>query len=127
VDRIIDQFPADRQAQVRTMLSESLKGVVSQTLCKRIGGGRAAALEVLLGTGSVANLIREGKTFQLPSIMQTGKAAGMVTLNDALFDLVKRNVVAPQDALAKAVAKAEFKSMLERGGFKLDAAGAVAA
>jgi twitching motility protein PilT len=106
------------------MLSESLKGVVSQTLCKRIGGGRAAALEVLLGTGSVSNLIREGKTFQLPSIMQTGKAQGMVTLNDALFDLVKRSVVAPQDALAKAVAKGEFKSMLERGGFKLDAAAA---
>ena len=116
VDRIIDQFPADRQSQVRTMLSESLKGVVSQTLCKRIGGGRAAALEVLLGTGSVSNLIREGKTFQLPSIMQTAKSAGMVTLNDALFDLVKRNVVAPADALAKAVAKAELKTMLERGG-----------
>ncbi|MBF5042234.1 type IV pilus twitching motility protein PilT [Aggregicoccus sp. 17bor-14] len=124
VDRIIDQFPTDRQAQVRTMLSESLKGVVSQTLCKRIGGGRAAALEVLLGTGSVANLIREGKTFQLPSIMQTGKAAGMVTLNDALFDLVKRGVVAPADALSKAVAKTEFKAMLERGGFKLEQAAA---
>ncbi len=82
---------------------------------------------MLLGTGSVANLIREGKTFQLPSIMQTGKAQGMVTLNDALFDLVKRNVVAPADALAKAVAKGEFKAMLERGGYKPDATGAAAA
>ena len=122
VDRIIDQFPTDRQAQVRTMLSESLKGVVSQTLCKRIGGGRAAALEVLLGSGSVANLIREGKTFQLPSIMQTGKAAGMVTLNDALFDLVKRKVVEPKEAYLKSVAKAEFRSMLERAGHKVEAA-----
>src|SRR5213079_2917163 len=85
VDRVIDQFPPDRQAQVRTMLSESLKGVIAQTLCKKIGGGRAAALEILLGVGSVANLIREGKTFQLPSIMQTGKAHGMVTLNDSLL------------------------------------------
>ncbi|HET9451996.1 MAG TPA: PilT/PilU family type 4a pilus ATPase [Aggregicoccus sp.] len=122
VDRVIDQFPADRQAQVRTMLSESLKGVVSQTLCKRIGGGRAAALEVLLGTGSVANLIREGKTFQLPSIMQTGKAHGMVTLNDALFDLVKRKVVEPKEAYLKSVAKAEFRAMLERAGHKVEAA-----
>src|SRR3712207_4556675 len=63
VDRIIDQFPPDRQAQVRTMLSESLKGVISQTLCKKIGGGRAAAQEVLIVTSSVSNLIREGKTF----------------------------------------------------------------
>jgi twitching motility protein PilT len=66
VDRIIDQFPADRQSQIRVMLSESLKGVISQTLCRKIGGGRAAAREVLLGTPAVSNLIREGKTFQIP-------------------------------------------------------------
>ncbi|HZI13278.1 MAG TPA: type IV pilus twitching motility protein PilT [Myxococcus sp.] len=120
VDRIIDQFPPDRQSQIRMMLSESLKGVISQTLCKKIGGGRAAAQEVLLCTGSVANLIREGKTFQIPSVMQTGRGAGMVTMNDALFDLVKRKVVDPTDAYTKAIAKSEFKTMLERGGFKLD-------
>ena len=73
VDRIIDQFPADRQAQIRVMLSESLKGVVAQVLCKKIGGGRVAAHEILLGTTAVANIIREGKTFQLPSVMQTGE------------------------------------------------------
>src|SRR6185437_3204965 len=83
VDRIIDQFPPDRQEQIRMMLSESLKGVIAQTLCKKIGGGRAAALEVLIATPGIANLIREGKTFQLPSLMQTGKNQGMVTLNDA--------------------------------------------
>src|SRR2546422_146855 len=90
VDRIIDQFPADRQAQIRVMLSESLRGVISQTLCKRLGGGRVAAREVLLSTPAIANLIREGKTFQIPSIMQTSKQLGMVTLNDALLDLVEK-------------------------------------
>ena len=73
VDRIIDQFPADRQAQIRVMLSESLKGVIAQTLCRKIGGGRVAALEVLIATSAISNLIREGKTFQIPSMMQVGK------------------------------------------------------
>ena len=85
VDRIIDQFPADRQAQVRTMLSESLRGVVSQSLLKRRGGGRVAALEVLVVTPPVANLIREGKTFQIQSTMQTGRSFGNQMLNDALL------------------------------------------
>ncbi|HSP80789.1 MAG TPA: type IV pilus twitching motility protein PilT, partial [Myxococcaceae bacterium] len=120
VDRIIDQFPADRQEQIRMMLSESLKGVIAQTLCKKIGGGRVPAQEVLLCNNSVSNLIREGKTFQLPSVMQTSRGIGMVTLNDALFDLVKRKLVEPQDAYIKAVAKTEFRTMLERGGFKVD-------
>jgi twitching motility protein PilT len=119
VDRLIDQFPSERQAQIRMMLSESLKGVISQVLVKKIGGGRAAAQEVLLCTSSVSNLIREGKTFQIPSVMQTAKSAGMVTLNDALLDLVKRGIVEPKDAHAKAVAKTEFKAALERNGFTL--------
>jgi twitching motility protein PilT len=119
VDRIIDQFPADRQAQIRTMLSESLKGVISQTLCKKIGGGRAPALEVLLVTGSVSNLIREAKTFQIPSIMQTGRSLGMQTMNDALLDLVKKKAVAPTDALAKAINRSEFKALLEKAGIQL--------
>jgi twitching motility protein PilT len=114
VDRIIDQFPPDRQAQVRTMLSESLKAVIAQTLVKKIGGGRAPAQEVLFVNSAISNLIREGKTFQIPSIMQTQRNAGMVTLNDALYDLVKRKVVTPEDALAKAIARGELKAMLER-------------
>ena len=114
VDRIIDQFPADRQAQIRTMMSESLKGVVAQTLCKKIGGGRAAAQEILIVNSAISNLIREGKTFQIPSIMQTQRGNGMVTLNDALFELVKKKIVSPKDALAKAVAKSELKTMLDR-------------
>jgi twitching motility protein PilT len=121
IDRIIDQFPADRQAQIRMMLSESLKGVIAQTLCKKIGGGRAAAQEVLLCSAGVSNLIREGKTFQIPSVMQTGRGQGMVTLNDALLDLVKRKVVEPKEALAKAVSKGELRQALERSGFAVDA------
>jgi twitching motility protein PilT len=119
VDRIIDQFPADRQPQVRTMLSESLRGVVSQTLCKRRGGGRVAALEILLVTPPVSNLIREGKTFQIPSTMQTGRSFGMQMLNDALLELVKGGKVEPDEAYGKAVAKSEFRQQLDRAGFKL--------
>jgi twitching motility protein PilT len=114
VDRIIDQFPADRQAQIRVMLSESLRGVIAQTLCRKIGGGRVAALEVLIVTHAVSNLIREGKTFQIGSMMQVGKSVGMVTLNDALMDLVTRKLVAPDDALSKAVDKAGFEALLKR-------------
>ncbi len=105
VDRIIDQFPADRQAQIRVMLSESLKGVISQTLLKRKGGGRVAAHEVLIGLPSIANLIREGKTFQIPSIMQTARKHGMIMMNDALVDLVKRDLVTPDEAYVKSVDK----------------------
>jgi twitching motility protein PilT len=114
VDRMIDQFPADRQAQVRTMLAESLQGVIAQTLCKKKGGGRVAALEVLVVNAAISNLIREGKTFQLPSLMQTGRSLGMRTMNDALMELVTKNVVEPQEACAKAINVAEFKAALER-------------
>jgi len=119
VDRVIDQFPSDRQAQIRIMLSESLKGVIAQTLCRKIGGGRAAALEVLIATQAVSNLIREGKTFQIPSIMQVNKAHGMVSLNDALMELVTKKVVEPAEAYAKAVDKAGFDAALKRAGISL--------
>ncbi len=122
VDRIIDQFPADRQAQIRMMLSESLKGVIAQTLCKKIGGGRVAAHEILLCNSGVSNLIREGKTFQIPSMMQTGKAAGMATLGDSLLELVKKKLVEPKEAWMKAVNKVEFKGLLERAGITFDPA-----
>ena len=119
VDRIIDQFSSDRQSQIRTMLSESLKGVIAQVLCKSIGGGRVAAHEVLIITHAVSNLIREGKTFQIPSLMQTGRGIGMSCMNDSLLDLVKKKVVEPQEAYNKTVAKAEFKTLLDREGFRL--------
>ncbi|MDM7921454.1 MAG: type IV pilus twitching motility protein PilT [Pyrinomonadaceae bacterium] len=119
VDRIIDQFPADRQQQIRVMLSESLKGVIAQTLLPKKGGGRVAALEILIVTPAISNLIREGKTFQIPSAMQTGKNNGMVMLNDALFAHVQKGLVEPRDAYIKAVDKVGFETMLTRGGFKL--------
>ncbi len=119
VDRIIDQFPADRQQQIRVMLSESLKGVIAQTLLPKKGGGRVAALEVLIVTPAISNLIREGKTFQIPSAMQTGKSHGMQMLNDSLFDLVNNGIVEPRDAYIKAVDKTNFETMLTRGGFKI--------
>ncbi len=105
VDRIIDQFPADRQEQIRVMLAESLKGVISQTLCKKVGGGRVAAREILLSMPSVTNLIREGKTFQIPSVIQTSRRLGMVTLNDALMAYVEAGQVEPKEAYMKAVEK----------------------
>ncbi len=120
VDRIIDQFPPDQQAQIRVMLSESLKGVLSQTLCKKKGGGRAAALEVLIVTTSVSNLIRESKTFQIPSIMQTGKGVGMVTLGNALHDLVRAGTVEATEAMAKAIDRPELKGLLARSNIFVD-------
>jgi twitching motility protein PilT len=120
VDRIIDQFPSDRQAQIRVMLSESLRGVIAQNLCRKIGGGRVAALEVLIATSAVTNLIREGKTFQIPSMMQVGKAAGMVSLNDALFELVSKKTIAPDEAYAKSVDKAGFEMLLKRANITFD-------
>ncbi len=119
IDRIIDQFPADRQQQIRVMLSESLRGVIAQILLPKIGGGRVAALEVLIITPAISNLIREGKTFQIPSSMQTGKTQGMVMMNDALFELVKQGLVEPRDAYLKAVDKTAFEAMLTRAGMKL--------
>jgi len=113
VDRIIDQFPADRQEQIRVMLAESLKGVVSQVLCKKIGGGRVAAREILLSMPSITNLIREGKTYQIPSIMQTSRRLGMVTLNDALIAYVDAGQVEPKEAYMKCVEKAGFLQMLK--------------
>ncbi len=112
VDRIIDQFPADRQSQVRVMLSESLRGVIAQTLCKKMGGGRVAAREILLSIPAVSNLIREGKTFQIPSIMQTNRKTGMVTLNDALMELVEARQVEPKEAYMKSVEKSGFAAAL---------------
>jgi twitching motility protein PilT len=118
IDRIIDQFPADRQAQIRVMLAESLKGVISQTLCKKIGGGRVAAREVLLSIPAVTNLIREGKTFQIPTVMQTSKRLGMVTLNDALLELVDGKLIEPSEGYVKAVDKNMFLNAIRARGLE---------
>jgi len=114
VDRVIDQFPTEQQAQIRIMLSESLKGVIAQNLCRKVGGGRVAALEVLLINSAISNLIREAKTFQIPSMMQVGRAQGMVALNDALMDLVTKKLVEPEEAYLKSVDKPAFEALLKR-------------
>ncbi|MDD2850567.1 MAG: type IV pilus twitching motility protein PilT [Desulfuromonadaceae bacterium] len=113
VDRIIDVFPTDQQEQVRAMLSESLKGVVCQQLLKTADGkGRVAALEIMLGSPAIANLIREGKTFQIPSIMQTAKKDGMQLLDQHLLDLLKTKTVNPEEAYRCAVDKKQFEQYL---------------
>jgi len=114
IDRIIDQFPADRQGQIRSMLAVSLRGVIAQTLCKRVGGGRVAAMEVLVSSHAVANMIREAKTYQLTSLMQTQRAQGNQTMNDALLKLVLDGVVSPHEALAKAIDRQTLRAMIER-------------
>ncbi|MBI4616341.1 MAG: type IV pilus twitching motility protein PilT [Planctomycetes bacterium] len=116
VDRLIDQFPADRQAQIRTMLSTSLKGVVAQTLLRKIGGGRVAALELLVVTSAISSMIREGKTYQIGSAMQTGGKYGMFLLNDSLQKLVQQRIVEPQEAYLKAIDKDDITKRLQAIG-----------
>ncbi|MBI4509151.1 MAG: PilT/PilU family type 4a pilus ATPase [Deltaproteobacteria bacterium] len=120
IDRIIDQFPPDRQEQIRQMLAESLRGVIAQVLCKKVGGGRLAAYEILLSNSAVTNLIRDKKTFQLFSLMQTARSQGMTTLSDSLIDLVKKGLVDGKEAYMKAANKAEFKNMLAKEGIKVN-------
>ena len=120
IDRIIDQYPPAQQEQIRVMLANSLKGVIAQMLCKKIGGGRVAALEVMFGVPSIANLIRESKVFQIPSIMQTGRKMGMTLMNDSLFKLVKEGVVAPEEALAKANDKPGLMAAFQSAGIRLE-------
>lgn len=116
VDRLIDQFPGDRQGQIRMMLANSLKAVISQTLMRRREGGRIAAMEILLATAGVANLIREQKLHQIPTIMQTSRAMGMQRLNDVLLDYVTRGIVDVKEAYIKAIDKVDFLSLLEEAG-----------
>jgi twitching motility protein PilT len=113
VDRLIDQFPADRQQQIRTMLASSLKGVVAQVLCKKIPKGRAAALEILVVNSAIQSMIREGKTFQIPSAMQVGGKLGMRLMNDALMDLVHKKLIDPQEAVMRSVDKHDMATRLQ--------------
>jgi twitching motility protein PilT len=103
VDRIIDVFPAAEKEMIRAMLSESLRAVISQTLCKtKDGSGRVAAHEIMIGTPAIRNLIREAKVAQMYSSIQTGNSMGMQTLDQNLADLVRRNIVSPAEARSKA-------------------------
>jgi twitching motility protein PilT len=116
IDRIIDVFPTDQQAQIRVMLSESLKGVVCQQLLRTAEGkGRAAAFEIMMGTPAVGNLIREGKTFQIPSIIQTSKKDGMQLMDQHILDLLKTRRVKADEAYRCAVDKKQFEQYLQPG------------
>jgi len=109
VDRIIDVFPAAEKEMIRAMLSESLRAVISQTLCKtKDGSGRVAAHEIMIGTPAIRNLIREAKVAQMYSAIQTGQALGMQTLDQNLQDLVKRNLISLPEARQKAANKDNF-------------------
>ena len=108
IDRIIDVFPAAEKGMVRSMLSESLRAVIAQTLLKKIGGGRVAAHEIMIGTPAIRNLIREDKVAQMYSAIQTGQGIGMQTLDQCLQDLVAKGVVSKQDAKMKAMNKDAF-------------------
>ena len=120
VDRIIDKFPADRQNQIRSLLGDSLQGVVAQTLCKQIGGGRIAAFEVLVVNVAVASHIREGKTYLIPSVMQTSRSLGMQTFSDELTNLVLKGKITIEEAYIKAVDKEDMRVTLENHGLSLD-------
>lgn len=120
VDRIIDQFPADQQEQIRTMLAESLKGVIAQTLCRTKEGRRAAAFEVLVMDPACSNLIREGKTYQLPSMMQIGRDRGCMLMTDSLTNLVKAGKVEPKEAYMRAMDKAGIMIAFNKAGIKVD-------
>jgi twitching motility protein PilT len=114
IDRVINVFPAERQDQVRAMLADNLRGVVSQTLLRKEGGGRIAALEILVCNYAVANLIREAKPEQIATIMQTGKARGNVLLNEVLADLVQQRIVSFDEAVTKSIDKADLARRLGR-------------
>jgi len=120
IDRIVDQFPADRQQQIRVMLADSLKCVVSQILLKKVGGGRIAALESLFISPAISNLIREGKTFQIPSAMQTGRAYGQKLMNDALIELIQGRQVEVKEAYLRCPDKESFLQSLKRAGIDYD-------
>jgi twitching motility protein PilT len=119
VDRLIDQFPHEQQDQVRVMLADSLRAVISQTLVRKKHGGRVAAMEVLLCTPAVSNLIREAKTFQLEGTMQTAKNIGMQTLNDHLLELVKGGQVDPMEAYLHSVDKVNCRDLFARNGIQI--------
>ncbi len=116
VDRVIDVFPAGQQEQIRAQFADSVEAVVTQTLCKKKGGGRVAALEILVATTAVRNLIREGKNHQIPSAMQVGQKDGMQTMDMSLIDLVNRGLVTREEAQAKSMTANLFAQTTGPGG-----------
>ncbi len=120
VERIIDKFPEKRQNQIRSMLADSLKGIVAQVLCQRSEGGCVAAFEVLTVTSAVAALIRENKTHMLPSVIQTGRKYGMQTFGDELTRLALKGIITTEEAYMRAVNKADLETKFKSAGISLD-------
>jgi twitching motility protein PilT len=119
VDRIVDAFPANMKDMIRTQLASSLQAVISQVLCKKIGGGRVAGYEIMVTTTSIASLIRENKTFRITSDIQTGGNLGMITMDTHLMNLVNREMVSPDEAVEKAQDSISMREKLLSMGFKL--------
>jgi twitching motility protein PilT len=119
VDRIVDAFPANMKDMIRTQLASSLVAVISQVLCKKVGGGRIAAFEIMINTTSIAALIRENKTFRISSDIQTGANLGMITMDTHLMSLVNRDLVSPDEALEKAQEPIVMREKLLAMGVKL--------
>lgn len=114
LDRVLDVFPTDQRDQIRVMVSESLRGIISQQLVPRLDGkGRAMALELLVNTPAVANCIREGKTFMLAGVMQTGKNVGMIPMDDSLRALYSSNVISREECMSRAEDKVVMKQFLK--------------
>jgi twitching motility protein PilT len=113
VDRVVEVFPAQEQGLIRSTLADGLRAVISQVLFKRVDKlGRIVALEIMIATPGVRNLIREAKSHQIPSMIQTGKKYGMTLLDDSIMDLFKRGVISAEDAYAKSNDKARFRPLL---------------
>jgi twitching motility protein PilT len=119
VDRIVDAFPANMKEMIRTQLSTSIIGVISQSLCKKNGGGRIAAYEIMVNTSSIASLIRDNKTFRITSDIQTGAALGMITLDTHLMSLVNRELIEPDEAVEKSQDPEAMRAKLLGMGLKL--------
>jgi twitching motility protein PilT len=119
VDRIVDAFPANMKDMIRTQLASSLVAVISQVLCKKVGGGRVAAYEIMVNTTSIASLIRENKTFRISSDIQTGANLGMITMDTHLMSLVNRELVTPDEALEKAQDPLVMREKLVQSGAQL--------
>jgi twitching motility protein PilT len=123
IDRILDVFPSHQQAMVRTQLAGTLQGIVSQTLVKKVGGGRAVATEVLVTTPAISNVIREGKVYQIHSMMQSGRDLGMHTMDQHLADLVNAGQISHQAASDKAQNLEDLKQLIRRGQQDADTGG----
>ena len=115
VDRVIDVFPPHQQDQIKVQLSNTLEAVIAQQLCPRIGGGRVAAIEIMIATSAVRNLIREGKTYQIYSALETGAQFGMQTMDKVLADLCKAGKITNEEALARAIDRENYKRFLQGG------------